>query len=338
MRVAVIGVGAIGGPIAAHIAENAVDIVTVTKYPELADLIQSKGIKLQGLETERYVSMKAVSSIDQLEGKFEIIFLAMKAMDVLDATKALLPFLNDDSVVVTLQNGVVEDDVAVIVGKNRVIGAVVVWASTMVTPGVINRTADGLFFIGLLDESGNQKRLEEVAKLLKFSQPVTITDNIFGILFNKLGVNAAINGVGAITGLTLGQMADNSQIRYIFMGITTEMITVANELGIQINKIGEFHPQAIVLTGSDSPVDLEKKHKIIQAIFGPYKDVKASTLQSLERGKVSEIDYLNGYIVRKGKELGIPTPINSAITKIVKEIEAGKRKISPNNLSELPQP
>ncbi|MFX0211430.1 MAG: ketopantoate reductase family protein, partial [Candidatus Hodarchaeota archaeon] len=260
---------------------------------------------------------------------------AMKAMDVLDATKALLPFLNDDSVVVTLQNGVVEDDVAAIVGKNRVIGAVVVWASTMVSPGVIKRTADGLFFIGLLDESGNQKRLEEVAELLKFSQPVTITDNIFGVLFNKLGVNAAINGVGAITGFTLGQMADNSQIRHIFMGITTEMITIANELGIQISKIAEFHPQAIILTGADSPADLEKKHKIIQAIFGPYKEVKASTLQSLERGQVSEIDYLNGYIVRKGKELGIPTPINSAITKIVKEIEAGKRKISPDNLSDL---
>ncbi|MFX0208962.1 MAG: ketopantoate reductase family protein, partial [Candidatus Hodarchaeota archaeon] len=101
MRVAVIGVGAIGGPIAAHIAENAVDITVVTKYPELADLIESKGIKLQGLETERYVSMKAVPSVGQLEGKFEIVFLAMKAMDVLDATKALLPFLNDDSVVVT---------------------------------------------------------------------------------------------------------------------------------------------------------------------------------------------------------------------------------------------
>ncbi|MFX0051905.1 MAG: ketopantoate reductase family protein [Candidatus Hermodarchaeota archaeon] len=338
MRVAVIGVGAIGGPIAAHIAENAVDITAVTKHPELADLIKSKGIKLEGLETERYVSMRAVPSVDQLEGKFEVIFLAMKAMDVLDATKALLPLLNDDSVVVTLQNGVVEDDVAAIVGKNRVIGAVVVWASTMVSPGVIKRTADGLFFVGLLDESGNQKRLEEVAKLLKFSQPVTITDNIFGILYNKLGINAAINGVGAITGLTLGRMADNSQIRFLFMGIATEMIAVGNKLGIQIEEINKFHPQDIMLTGSDSLVDMEKKHKMIQAIFGPYKDVKASTLQSLERGQVSEIDYLNGYIARKGKEVGIPTPINSAITKIVKEIEAGKRKISPDNLLDVPLP
>jgi 2-dehydropantoate 2-reductase len=93
-----------------------------------------------------------------------------------------------------------------------------------------------------------------------------------------------------------------------------------------------------MLTGSDSPADIEKKNQIIQKIFGPYKDVKASTLQSLERGQLSEIDYLNGYIARKGKELGIPTPINSTITNIVKEIEAGKRKISPNNLSELPLP
>ncbi|WP_455465313.1 ketopantoate reductase family protein, partial [Candidatus Hodarchaeum mangrovi] len=85
MRVAIIGVGAIGGPIAAHLAENAVDITAVTKYSELTELIQSKGIKLQGLETERYVTMKAIPSIGQLEGKFDIVFLAMKAMDVLDA-------------------------------------------------------------------------------------------------------------------------------------------------------------------------------------------------------------------------------------------------------------
>ncbi|MFX0181630.1 MAG: ketopantoate reductase family protein [Candidatus Hodarchaeota archaeon] len=338
MRVAVIGVGAIGGPIAAHIAENGVDITAVTKYKDVADLIQSKGIKLQGLETERYVSMKAVPSIEQLEGKFEIIFLAMKAMNVLDATEALLPFLNYDSVVVTLQNGVVEDDVASIVGKNRVIGAVVVWASTMVRPGVIKRTADGQFFIGLLDETGNQKQLEKVATLLKFCQPVTVTDNIYGILYNKLGINAAINGIGAISGLTLGQMADNSQIRLSFMNISTETITIANELGIKIKKIGDFHPQDIMFTGSDSPTDLKKKHQIIQKIFGPYKDVKASTLQSLERGQLSEIDYLNGYIAKKGKELGIPTPINSTITQIVKEIEKGKREISPDNLSELQLP
>lgn len=338
VRVAVIGVGAIGGPIAAHIAENGVDITAVTKYPYVADLIQSKGIKLQGLETERHVSMKAVPSIDQLEGKFEIVFLAMKAMDVLDAAETLLPLLNDDSVVITLQNGVVEDDVAAVVGKSRAIGAVVVWASTMVKPGVIKRTADGQFFIGLLDETGNQKRLEDVAVLLKFCQPVTVTDNIYGTLYNKLGINASINGIGAISGLTLGQMADNSQIRLFFMDIVTETITIANELGIEINKIGDFHPQDIALTGSDSPADMEKKNQIIQKIFGLYKDVKASTLQSLERGQLSEIDYLNGYIARKGKELGIPTPINSTITKIVKEIEAGKRKISPNNLSELPLP
>ncbi len=336
MRVAIIGVGAIGGPIAAHLAENAVDITAVTKYSELTELIQSKGIKLQGLETERYVTMKAIPSIGQLEGKFDIVFLAMKAMDVLDASKALLPFLKDDSVVVTLQNGIVEDDVATIVGKRRIIGAVVVWASTVVKLGVIRRTADGIFIIGLLDETGNQKRLVEVASLLEFCLPVTTTTNIYGALYNKLGINAAINGVGAITGFTLGQMANNSQIRLLFMGIASETIKIADELGIQIIKISGFHPQDIRLTGSESPSDLQKKHQIIQEIFGPHKYVKPSTLQSLERGQKSEIDYLNGYIARKGKELRIPTPINTAITKIVKEIEAGIRSISPDNLSDLP--
>ncbi len=335
MRVVVIGVGAIGGPIAVHLAENEVDVTVVTKYPELVDLIQRKGLKLLGVETERYVSMKAVSSVDQLKDQYDIVFLAMKATDVINATKAVLPFLTNDSVVVTLQNGVVEDDVAEVIGKNRVIGAVVAWTSTMVQPGVIERTSDGFFIIGLIDSMGNQKRLKEVAQLLEFCQPVRITNNIFGALYTKLAINAANNGLGAISGLTLGEIANNSQTRHLFMSIGTELSFIANKLGIQLIKMGKFHPQDIFLTGSDSPVAMEKKHQIIKDIFSPYKDVKVSTLQSLERGQRSEIEYLNGYIVRKGKELGISTPINSEITRIVKEIEAGKRKISPDNLLDL---
>jgi 2-dehydropantoate 2-reductase len=340
LRVAVIGAGAIGGPIAAHIAENKIDITIVTKHPKLADLIQTKGIKLQGFEKNRYVSIKAIPSIHHLKGKFDIVFLAMKAMDVVESSKALLPFLHDDSVVVTLQNGIVEDDVATLVGRNRVIGAVVVWTSKMIEPGIIEITSpNGVFFIGLLDGEGNQKRLNEVSGLLKLCFPVVVTENIYGALYSKLSINAAMNGLGAISGYTVGKIVEYENTRHILMGIITESLNLANTLDIQpISLGGTVQPQDIALTESDSFDTLAKKHQTLIEVFSPHGEAKSSTLQSLERGQPSEINYLNGYISKKGEELGIQTPINTVITHIVKEIEAGKRKISPDNLLELPIP
>ncbi|MHA2496809.1 MAG: ketopantoate reductase family protein, partial [Candidatus Hodarchaeales archaeon] len=183
LRVAVIGIGAIGGPLAAHLVENDVDVIAVTKHPELAEIIQKKGLQLQGVEESRLVRMKAVPLIENLEGHFEIVFLAMKAMEVETAAKALLPFLRDDSVCVTLQNGIVEDMVAEILGPSRVIGAAVGWASTMTDHGIVEKTSYGDFTIGLLEKEGNQPRLAEVETLLGHCQPVVVTDNIFGALF-----------------------------------------------------------------------------------------------------------------------------------------------------------
>jgi ketopantoate reductase len=98
LRVAVIGIGAIGGPLAAHLVEanlSDVDVIAVTKHPELAETLQTKGLQLQGVEEPRMVQMKAVPLIENLEGHFEIVFLAMKAMEVETAAKALLPFLRE---------------------------------------------------------------------------------------------------------------------------------------------------------------------------------------------------------------------------------------------------
>lgn len=335
MRIAVIGVGAIGGPIAAHLVENGIDLIGVTKHPELAETIQERGLQLQGVEKSRLVRMKAVPLIEDLEGHFEIVFLAMMATEVRQAAKAILPYLRDDSVCVTLQNGIVEDMVAAIVGRSRVVSAVVVWASTMAEPSVVEVTSNGQFVIGLLDETGNQSRLREVETLLGYCQPVTITDNIYGALFAKLTINACLNGLGAISGQTCGEILASERTRRLFMGIATEAIIVASRMGIKIENIGVFDIQRVALSETDSEASFAEKHSILEALGQIIKDVKSSSLQSLERGRKTEIDFLNGYIAKKGKELGVATPINSTVTQLVKEIETGKRKMAPDNLMEL---
>lgn len=338
MRVAVIGVGSIGGPIAAHLTENDIDVTVVTKHPDLATLIQSKGLKLQGMEETRYVSMKAVPLITDLEGTFEIVFLAMKAFDVKAAAQAVLPYLSDDGVVVTLQNGIVEDEIANIVGNNRVVGAVVFWASEMVKLGVIQRNSDGLFVIGLLDEDGNQHRLNEVETLLGSFLHVDIADDIYSTLYTKLTLNAWLNALQAICGQSYGEMLASKRTRQLVMGIIAEAVTVADRLGIKFVKLGGLDLQSMAFSASDSPENLSKKHAMVKSLGEAWDNLKSSSLQALERGGYSEIEFFNGYIAKKGKELGIETPINNEVIRVAKEIDNRKREIRPENLLELPEP
>ncbi len=338
MRVVVVGAGAIGGLVAIHLAEHDIDITLVTKYPELADKVKSHGIHVQGVEKARDIVMDAVPGITDLTGQFDIIFLAMKATDLEEATKSILPYLKEDSAVVTLQNGIVEDDVAKIVGRDRVIGAVVGWGATMVTFGILEKTSHGEFHIGLLDETGNQNRLVQVTELLGYCEPVKITNNIYGALYAKLIINACITGLGAVCGLYLGKMLSDRRTRRLFMGIVTEACEVAEKLELKLEKIGGLEAPSLALTGSDSRLSLLKKHIIIRAVGFKFRRLKSSALQSLERGRPSEIGYLNGYIAAKGEQFGIDTPINSAVVRLVKEIEQGKREITPPNLLEIPMP
>lgn len=187
-------------------------------------------------------------------------------------------FLLDDSVVVTLQNGIVEDAVGEIVGRSHVVGAVVKWGSTMDGPGVIDKTSHGDFYIGLIDETGNQEKLKDVAKLLEYCEPVNVTDNIYGALYSKLAINACLTALGAICGLYLGEMLASRRTRCLFMGITTETVAVAEKLGIQMEKILPLHPTSLTLSGSDSKLSMLKKHFLIKIVSWKYRRVKSSSL------------------------------------------------------------
>jgi 2-dehydropantoate 2-reductase len=336
MRVVVVGVGAIGGPLAVNLAEKKLDLTVVTKHRSLAEKITNEGLYLKSIGKIKTAKIKAVPLISGLEGKYDVIFLAMKATGVLEAARAIVPYLAEDGMVVTLQNGIVEEDVAKIVGRRRVIGAVVATTSKAVKPGVIHRTLEGAHFIGLLDNQGDQIRLQEVGKLMEHDMPVVITDNIHGALYAKLGINAAINGLGAISGLTVGELLETSEVRRVYLELTTEVVTLARKLGFKLIQIGSIPLDQIVISKEDSPEILKGKHeKLISTLLPRLKDTKSSTMYSLEKGEPSEIDYLNGFVAKKGKELNIPTPYNERITQMVKEIESGKRAISPENLQEL---
>ncbi|MEN8157047.1 MAG: 2-dehydropantoate 2-reductase [Bacteroidota bacterium] len=329
LSILVIGAGGIGGITAARMINAGLNVEVVDNLPGLADKIEKEGIDLFGHTEPLKVKIPAYQSISEVPGKRDVILLATKATALCSVAKEIQPLLKEESAVVSLQNGICEEYLIEKVGKEHLIGCVVGWGATVHEPGKLEKTSAGNFTIGTID-GGAPKHFESVVKMLETTAPVVVSENILGCLYSKLIINSCITTLGAICGMTLGKMFAIKKIRRIFIGIIREAVAVGRAAEIKIEKYAgkldfyNFADESGLWAGF-------MKHLKIRVIGMKYRRLKSSSLQSLETGRKTEIDFLNGYIAQKGRERHVKTPLNDLLVKLVKEIEDGKRAISYSN-------
>jgi len=333
IRVAVVGAGAIGGIVAAFLARAGWDLEVVCKHRETVDRALSEGFHIFGVQGEHRIPLRGVKEIHDLSGPKEVVFLATKANDATEAARVLLPFLKENSVVVSLQNGVCEDALAEILGRNQVIGCVVGWGASMHGPGELEITSGGEFVIGSLD-SPSEGSVPRIKQMLDEVAPTRISGNIMGELYAKLIVNACINSLGVIAGKKLGELLAMKRTRQVFTAIMREAMAVAAAAGIKVERGGGGKLDYYRFLEGDGVLSRMKRDFLVRVIGFKYRRIKSSSLQSLERGHKTEVDYLNGYIYAQGRQHGVPTPINDAVVRMIKEIESGQRKMTPENLKD----
>lgn len=331
-KMVVIGAGAIGGITAAFLKKAGCNVTVVCKYPQLAEEIKARGLHVTGVKGDFLAAMPALAKTSELDGKQDVVFLATKASAIQEAAQELLPFLHEDSAVVSLQNGICEPALAEIVGPHRVVGCVVGWGATMLAPGELEMTSEGEFVIGNMD-GRTDVRLTQLQEIMNAVLPTLISENILGSLYSKLIVNACITSLGAVCGLYLGEMLAIRKVRSIFQEIMIEAMAVAGAMNLKVEKYaGKLDYYR--LTQTRGFISNFRMHLLIRIIGFKYRRLKSSSLQSLERGQKTEIDYLNGFICREGKRHGLATPVNDRIVALIKEIEAGKRKITLENFAD----
>lgn len=328
-KIAVIGAGAIGGITAAFMAKAGLDVELVCKHREAADISNDNGLVIKGVRGEQHVKVKAVTEIEELAGPKDIVMVAVKAYDMPDAVRKALPYLKPDSLVVSMQNGICTDAMAEIAGAHRTVGCVIGWGATMLGPAVLDLTSEGEFVIGGISP-GVTEKLPVLKQALDTVMPTRISADITSELYSKMIINSCITSMGVMSGLTLGDMLKKRKARNIFMAIIREAMAVAGALGIQVPPYGGKLDYYSLVKGNGLLSEL-KRHLVIRVVGFKYRRLKSSSLQSLLRGKPTEIDYFNGYIAKKGTEAGVQTPVNTAIVKRIKEIEAGGRKPDPAN-------
>jgi 2-dehydropantoate 2-reductase len=326
----VAGVGAIGGTTAGTLLRAGHDVVLVDGWYANVEAIRRDGLAYTE-DGRRHVLPARALYLDELEGRAELILLACKSYDTEAMVRALAPFLAEDGAIVSLQNGINEDLIASLVGPSRTVGCVVHYAAELTEPGHAVRYSPSAwrsYTVGSLDG----QPVDRVATLLN----ATVSDDIYGALWAKLAVNCMINALTASTGLRTAELWAIG--RPLMVSLAAEAAAVARAQG------HEMRPIHLVASGADlSPGLLLQDPARAQVLMereasargGAGAESVTSMLQDMRKGRRPEIDYINGYVVREGERLGVATPVNAAVTALLRAVAAGEEPQTPAHLQRL---
>jgi len=333
LSILVVGAGAIGGITAALLKKEGYNVEIVCKYADYAKLISEEGIEVNGACGSVIEKIPAYASVSEVSSRKDLVLHATKATEMVEAAREIKSVLKETGFLVSMQNGICEDVLADVLGMEKIIGCVTGWGATMKSPGKMEMTSTGDFILGYPGREPDDF-LKLIAEVLSAVVPAKASGNIMGHLYSKLIINACITSLGAICGLYLGKMLSVRKVRRIFIEIIREAVAVAEKMQLKIEVFGGKLDFREFVEGKSFISDL-RRHIVLLVIGYKYRKLKSSSLQSLERGKLTEVDYFNGYIARNGKELGISVPVNEAITMMIHEIEQKKREITINNFNEF---
>lgn len=324
MRIAVLGAGSLGTIAGAYIAAGGQDIELIDVYQAHVDALNETGAKITGT-TDFHAEVKAITP-ENMSGVYDLVLLLTKQLYNHSILQDLLPFLNDQSTVLSLQNGIPEEQVASIVGRERVVAGSVEFGATFIKPGVseltteFNRFKEYAFQIGELTGEVTE-RIEQIKKILDLVGGTHISTNLVGTKWSKLLINNAFSGLSAALNTEFGGVLDHEISVESAVHIADETIKVAHANGVEFADMGGFDIASLeVKSGKDIPERIQTLRDIMRSS----RLLKASMLQDLEKNRKTEIDYINGVIPRLALEKGIPTPYNDLVVSLVKQAEETK--------------
>ena len=294
MKIAVIGAGAVGCYYGGMLARAGHQVVLVGRAPHVA-AIQRAGLLMDALSFKEHVPLAASVDASAIKGA-RLILCCVKSTDTDSAATEMAAYLGPDTWILSLQNGVDNAERLQSQLQHDVAPAVVYVASEMPGPGHVKHKGRGELVIGT---SGYSNELLDL--FTRAGVPVEISDNVTGALWAKLILNCAYNALSAITQLPYGRLTQGVGVENVMRDVVQECLLIARAEGVTLT------------------ADIWES---IQQIARTMPSQLSSTAQDLARGKPSEIDHLNGYIVRKGNSMGIPTPANLVLTTLVKLIES----------------
>ena len=335
-RILIEGVGSVGGLLAGELLSHGHCLTLVTGNAGITAAIQCDGIAVATPERQFTVAAKACTTLAELPAgsRFDSAWLLMMAGAVQDAARDTLPLLAEDGTLVSFQNGMVGERIAALCGAARLVNASVVFGAVMTAPGCYLRNTRGAIFIGQPGVRVVTPRLAALKALLDVAAPTTVSLNIEGVLWSKLAWNCAVSGLCSVSGLLLGELVSGTLGQALFLAVYREALDTAHAHGVTLEHIVIDHPRFYLPVDASASLRAERMAAVAR-LAERYGAVKPSALQSLLRGRSTEIPFLNGYLAERAAAIGQAAPLNAAIAACIADIEQGRRSLTTDNLASL---
>jgi 2-dehydropantoate 2-reductase len=303
MKVCVLGAGAMGSSIGGLLADGGSEVYLMDTCAEHVTAINRRGLKFRVGSSERVVKVRAATDCRGI-GPADLIIVLVKSFNTREAIENAGPIIGDETVIMSLQNGLGNEEIIEeVVGKEHVLGGRTFAGGSVLAPGhVIANTTGKHTYIGELDGTTTQRVIRIAEEFKRAGLLITVSSNIIGIMWDKLLVNVATGALCGITGLPYGGLYRMPELMDCALEAVSEGIAVAKAIGVKLST-------------------KEPKETWFKASEGLPEDFKPSLLQSLEKGLRTEIDFINGAVVRCGEKCKVPTPVNKALVAGIKGIE-----------------
>jgi 2-dehydropantoate 2-reductase len=303
VKIAILGAGALGCAIGAALTEGGNEVWLLNRSAAHVEAMRRDGLRVDDANGSRRVKVQATKRAAEA-GAVELVVVLVKSFHTDAAMRGALELIGPETLVLSLQNGLGHEDVlADIVGRERVLAGKTYVGGVMRSPGHIESGVAGkATHIGELD-GRITSRVTAIAETFNAAGLATaVSDNIVGTMWDKLLVNVATGALTGATSLTYGQLYDEPLLKTTALAAVAEAMAVAQAAGVSLSTTDPERPWTLAGEG-------------LSAAF------KTSMLQSLEKGSITEIDFINGAVVRWGQRHGVPTPVNATLVACIKGIE-----------------
>jgi 2-dehydropantoate 2-reductase len=346
-RIVVFGAGAIGGYTGGNLAHNGFDVTLIDPWPEHIEAIRKDGLSLEGVSEAEFVRARPktmhLTEVQDLarQPPIDICFISMKSYDTEWAATMMRQYLAPGGYMVSLQNCINEERIAGVVGWGKTVGAIAaILSAELYAPGKIRRTGaknppgHEVYRVGEV-HGRMTKRIEELGDMIRTIDTCKVTDNLWGERWSKLCVNGMHNGVSAASGLSGNAMRQDERIRKLIIALGGEGVRVGQALGYRLEDIAGQDAEKLARASEGDEKALEEVEALMLALRnsqGRSEHQRPSMGQDMQKGRRTEIDFINGVIVERGAAINRKVSTHQKLIDAVKQVELGKAAPSPELL------
>ena len=301
MKIAVVGAGAMGSLFGGLLTESGADVWLLDIWADHVKAVNENGLNIEREDKFRSVSVKATTDPNRI-GISDLVIIFVKSTNTSQAAKTAKFLMDDSSLILTLQNGMGNaDTIAEVIEPTRIIAGTTSHGATMLGPGSIRHAGIGPTTIGMWTDGGKDKALYIAKFLTEAGIKTEAVDDIQSVIWNKLLVNVGINAITALTGIKNGQLLDLSATQNISRAAVEEAMELARAQGIHIREDSVEYVFEIAKATSPN---------------------RSSMGQDVDNKRLTEIEAINGFVVREASKIGLKVPVNKTLTALIETLQS----------------